>query len=70
MAKTTKTYQVSKESFYDEDKQLWETHIGTTDEEKKMVGSAWAETKDASRKFATKIALLLNKSVNLSPVIL
>jgi len=52
---------VAKESFFDEDKLLWETYIGFSGPGMPLLCSAWGSTQAESRLVANNIAAVLKK---------
>ena len=53
-------YQVSKITTFDEDKMLYETYVGLTNNEMTLICSAWGETEKDSRTIANCLCELLN----------
>ncbi len=53
-------YEVSPITVLDEDKELFETHIGLDNKEKTLVLSVWGSSEGQSREAAINLAEILN----------
>jgi len=52
---------VSKETFYDEERELYYTYIGKSAPKRELLITAWGKTKEESKELAMSIKYVLEK---------